>query len=502
MQKRASMVAVTFFNVLEPPEVKRTVMQLDVHFLESVLTREALVTQKMPDELIFSIDSRSIQPGEIFVALKGQQLDGHTFVLEAVRKGAAGFMIKHTHKALIQQIPETQRNNLLIMVVDDPYEALLALARAWRATWDKPVVAVTGSVGKTSTKELVALITQEAGLHYYVSRANQNVLVSVAINMLQVRAEHAGALFELATSKPGDIRAMVELVQPTVAAVTNVGHQHMDEFGSLHEIGFEKRSVFSTFSETNIGVICGDQPLLTSVSYKHPVLRVGLKTINQIQARKICVQGDEISFLLKIYGEKYPVTLTQAHEGRVMNVLIAAGVAHLLGISNEVIVRAVQQPLHVPGRFEHCTIKQGKGTIINDTYNANPESVKAALLAFEKIPVATGARKIAVLGDMRGLGPNAPFWHRQIGRFLRKVQSLHQLILVGSEVAWTKKTAPLNLPIEVVQNWQEAVALLEKLMKDQVLVLVKGSRSLHLENVVNTFVHHEKAAERSRVWHQ
>lgn len=477
-------------------------IQLDLQFLASVLGREALVTDKVPDELIFSIDSRTIQPGEVFVALKGELSDGHDFVLDAVRNGAAGFMIKHTHKDLLAKLSEPQRNNLCIIVVPEPYEALLNLARAWRATWDKPVVAITGSVGKTSTKELVALITQEAGLHYFVSRANQNVRVSVAINMLQVHAEHDGAIFELATDKPGDIRAMAELVKPTVAAVTNVGHQHMDAFGSLQEIGFEKRMVFSSFAETNIGVIHGDQPLLTNVSYNHPILRVGLKTINQIQARKVRVEADEISFTLKIYAEKYPIRLMQAHEGRVMNVLTATGVAHLLGISDAVIVRAVQQPLHVPGRFERCALKRGNGTIINDTYNANPESVKAALLAFEKITVSPGTRKIIVLGDMRGLGQNAPFWHRQIGRFLRKIHSLDKLILVGTEVAWTKKTAPFNLPIELVPTWQEVVTLLEQLTKDPSLILVKGSRSLHLENVVNNFVQHEKAAERSRVWHQ
>ena len=477
-------------------------MQLDLQFLESVLTSDAFVTRKMPDEIIFSIDSRTIQQGEVFVALKGQYCDGHDFVLDAVRNGAGGIVIKHTHKALLQKLSEAERNNLLIIVVADPYEALLNLARAWRALWTKPVVGITGSVGKTSTKELVALITQEAGLHYFVSRANQNTLVSLAINMLQVRDAHDGAIFEIATGKPGDIRAITELVQPTVAAVTGIGHQHMDEFGSLQDIAFEKRMIFSTFGEHNIGVVHGDQPLLTNVSYKHPVMRVGLKTINQIQARKIQSHGDEIQFVLKIYNEKYPVTLTQAHEARVMNTLIATGIAHLLGIENAVVVRAVQQPFHVPGRFEHCTMKQANGTIINDTYNANPESVKAALLAFEKISVAPGTRKVIVLGDMRGLGPNAPFWHRQIGRFLRKVPSLNQLILVGSDIAWTKKTAPINLPVEMVSTWQEAVTLLNELVKNPVLVLVKGSRSLHLENVVNSFVHHEKAAERSRVWHQ
>jgi len=477
-------------------------MHLDLRFLTSVLSHDALVSPVMPEEIIFALDSRTLQHGEIFVALQGQQVDGHAFVRDALKRGAGGLMIKHTYTHLLDEISAAQRAQLLIIVVPDPYEAVLKLASAWRDQWKKPVVAITGSVGKTSTKELVAAITQQAGLHYYVSRGNQNVLISVAINMLQVKAKHDGAIFEIATSRRGDVRAMAELVRPTVAAVTGIGHQHMDEFGSLAEIAFEKRAIFGTFAEDNIGVIHGDQPLLTGVSYKHPVLRVGLKTINQIQGRKIRIEENEIQFVLKIYDEKFPITLTHAHEGRVMNVLIAAGITYLLGIEPAMIARAVQQPLQIPGRFEYCTMQQGRGTLINDTYNANPESVKAALLAFEKIKVDAATIKIAVLGDMRGLGQNASFWHRQIGRFLRKVPSLQRLILVGTEVAWIKKTAPMKVQIDLVPTWQEAVLLLEQLMDRQVLVLVKGSRTLHLENIVNSFVHHAQAAERSRIWHQ
>jgi UDP-N-acetylmuramoyl-tripeptide--D-alanyl-D-alanine ligase len=477
-------------------------MQLDLQFLASVFSPDAFISTTMPEEIAFSIDSRTLQPGEIFVALKGQQVDGHDFVLDALSKGAGGLIIKHTHKSIIQSLTPQQLSRLLVIVVPDPYEALISLARAWRAVWTKPVVGITGSVGKTSTKELVATIVHEAGLHYFVSRGNQNTLISVAVNFLHARPEHDGALIEIATGKRGDIRAITELVQPTVAAITGIGHQHMDEFGSLSEIAFEKRMIFSTFNEQHIGVMSGDQPLLTAVAYKHPVLKVGLKTINQIQARKIKVTGDTINFVLKIYENRYPIELTHAHEGRIINVLTAAGIAYLLGIGDQVIVRAVQLPFQVPGRFEHCIMQKGLGTIINDTYNANPESVKVALLTFEKITVSAQTQKIAVLGDMRGLGSNAPFWHRQIGRFMRKIQSLDRLILVGTDILWTKKTVPMHLAVDVVATWQEAVALLEKLVVKPVLVLVKGSRTLHLENVVNSFVHHEQAAERSRVWHQ
>src|SRR5439155_20118262 len=139
-----------------------------------------------------------------------------------------------------------------------------------------------------------------------------------------------------------------------------------------------------------------------------------------------------------------------------------------------------QQPVIVVGRFEERAVKNGKGTIINDCYNANPESTKAALLAFQHIE--TKGKKIVVLGDMLGLGVNSPFWHRQIGRFLRKVPSLRRLILVGSLVEWVKKTAPVTVAVDIVPTWKEAVDKLASELNSDALVLVKGSLDVGLGN--------------------
>jgi UDP-N-acetylmuramyl pentapeptide synthase len=318
--------------------------------------------------------------------------------------------------------------------------------------------------------------------------------------MLKMRVEHEAAIFEVAAGNRGDIVQIVDILRPTNAVITGIGHQHMAELGSLNDIAQEKRSIFKYFLENSIGAVNGDQLSLSSVGYTHPVIKFGSKTTNQIQVRKINITPDAIHFVLKIYKKKYPVVLKDTHEGTIYNILAATAIAHLLNVSDETIVRAIQKPLQVPGRFEHCIMKNNKGILINDTYNANPESVKAALSAFHAIE--TKAKKILVLGDMQGLGQNTAFWHRQIGRFLRKIQSLKAIILVGSDISWTKRTSPMGLPISVVASWQEAVEALNGYLDTQSLVLVKGSRNLHLENVVNEFVTHEKASERQRLWHQ
>ncbi|HZW61614.1 MAG TPA: cyanophycin synthetase, partial [Candidatus Babeliales bacterium] len=236
------------------------------------------------------------------------------------------------------------------------------------------------------------------------------------------------------------------------------------------------------FTEDSIGVINGDQALLANVGYVHPVLKFGSKTVNQIQARKIHIGSKHTSFILKIYKEKYHIVIKQVHHGVVFNSLAATAVAHLLGVPNNVIVQAIQQPVVIAGRFEQRALKDNKGTLINDCYNANPESMKAALLAFQKIE--SNAPKIAVLGDMLELGLNSPFWHRQLGRFLRKVPSLKHLILVGSMVKWTKKTAPVGLTVDVVPTWKEAIEQLKERLGQEAIVLVKGSRGVGLNNLV------------------
>jgi UDP-N-acetylmuramoyl-tripeptide--D-alanyl-D-alanine ligase len=475
-------------------------MNFDKQFVVRTLPDGVFVSDVLPPHPSFSVDSRTLQKGDIFFALSGSVHNGHDFIHEAVRRGAAGLVIQHDRRDVLANIPASTIQSLLVLVVYDTKQALLACARAWREQYVHPVVAVTGSVGKTTTKERISQILKEYGMPHFVSLANQNTVVGVALNIMKIRAGHKAAIFEVAAENRGDIAATVDILRPTNAVVTCIGHQHMAELGSLQDIAQEKRSIFKYLLEDGIGVVNGDQALLSSVSYAHPVIKFGAKTTNQIQMRKVQVVGDGVRFVLKIYQKKYSVMLERTQESIIYNVLAATAVAHILSVPDEVIVEAIQKPLAVPGRFEYCAIKGNRGILINDTYNANPESVKSALATFQNIE--TSAKKIIVLGDMKGLGRNAPFWHRQIGRFLRKVKSLKALILVGDDVQWTKKTAPVHVPLTMVTSWQGAVEALHNQLDKDSLVLVKGSRSLELERVAHEFVTYEKIEERRQVWHQ
>jgi UDP-N-acetylmuramoyl-tripeptide--D-alanyl-D-alanine ligase len=458
-------------------------MRFDEHFLHGALADAVLIDNHFPQDAQFAVDTRNLQEGDIFVALSGLTTDGHCFLEDALKKGAAGIMLAVDRQTLLKSIDASLLKKKLIIAVPDTLQALIRLAMAWRDQYTYPVIGITGSVGKTSTKETLANICKASGMEYLVSRGNENTKIGISLNMLRMRKKHQVAIFEVGINKRGEMAELARILRPTSAVITSIGHSHMEGLGSLGDIVVEKRTIFKYFNEESIGIINGDIAMLADVGYAHPVIKFGLKTTNQIQARKIVVRDGKVSCVFRLYKERYPVTLPYTHEGLISNALAACAVAHLLGIPTASIIKGVQEPLYIPGRFEQRQLFNKKGIIIHDAYNANPESMKASLLAFEAIK--SKSRKVAVLGDMLELGTNSPFWHRQLGRFLRKVPSLNHIILVGSLVQWTHKTLPVGVTAEIVPDWQTALDSLKKQLDQDLLVLVKGSRGMKLNNLVD-----------------
>ena len=461
-------------------------MRFDEHFLKDVLPEVILASKVFPEEPCVAVDTRMMQEGDIFVALEGSKHDGHDFVMQAIDKGASGIIIAQDKKDIIKKLDPIILQKIGVALVPDTFIALTQLAAAWRSKFDYPVVALTGSVGKTSTKEIICNILTLHGTEYVSSLGNQNTAIGLAMNLFKMRAHHKVAIFELGINKRGEMARLAQMANPTIALITNVGHAHMEGLGSLQDIAIEKKDIFKYFSEKSIGIVNGDQSVLSQVSYVHPVIKFGTKTSNQIQARKIHISNKHISFVLKMYKQKYSIILKQTHEGAIFNSLAAAAVGYLLNVPGETIARGLAIPVIIAGRFETLPLKKNKGIVINDCYNANPESMKSALLAFQQLD--TKDQKIAILGDMLELGVNSPFWHRQLGRFLRKVPSLNHIILVGNMVQWTKKTLPFGLTADIVPTWQEAVKKLEDRLDKESTILVKGSGGMGLSHIIDLIV--------------
>lgn len=459
-------------------------MRFDQHFVQSVLPDVQIPYAQFPSNISFAVDSRAVMSGDVFVALPGEKVDGHQFCAAALDRGAAGLVINASEKHCLQSL-EKRLKDKLVLVVADTQMAFIKLAMAWREQFTFPVIGVTGSVGKTSTKEMLVNIFATNNMAVVSTQGTQNTRMGVAMNIFKMRDHHQVGVFELGISKRGEMAELAKILRPTTALITSIGHAHMEGLGSLADIAQEKRDIFKYFTENSIGIINGDQPILATVAYAHPVIRFGCKTVNQVQARKVHIHQEGASFALKLYRQKFQINLPFIHQGYISNSLAATAAAYLLNVPASVIIQGLQKPLKVSGRFEGRLLVHHKGSLIHDCYNANPESMKAALLAFQRIE--TKAQKIAVLGDMLELGVTAPFWHRQLGRFLRKVPSLQQLILVGNLVQWTKTTVPVGINVVHVPNWQEAAAHLEPLLNSDSVVLVKGSRGIALDKLVDQF---------------
>lgn len=455
---------------------------LDLNFIQRVVPSADIIGQ-VSGQVLFATDSRMIKHGELFVALQGNRVDGHDYISDALKNGAAGVVINKKKQAVLDSLPCDVRQKLLIIMVENPLAFIIELARSWRQTFSIPVIGVTGSIGKTSTKELLTNILIQSGKKVLYTEGNQNTVISCALSVLKMAHWHEVAVFEMGISRRGEMLTLASIVQPTTALITAIGHSHAEGLGSLSDIAMEKRAIFSFFKENSIGIINGDTPLLSSISYKHPVIKFGFKTTNQIQARKVQINGLSLSCIIKIYDKRYKVTIPTHHTGRLLNILAAITAADLLGVSHDIIMRVIQEPLVVKGRFEIKKLKKVSGMLINDCYNASPESMRAALIAFEALP--TQGKKIAVLGDMLELGLTTSYWHRQLGRLVAKVPTLSHVIFVGKHVALACKTAPYSLTTEHVATWQEAVERIEALLEPETTVLVKASRGIQLDRFVD-----------------
>jgi UDP-N-acetylmuramoyl-tripeptide--D-alanyl-D-alanine ligase len=456
-------------------------MQLTQSFISQAIP-SSCVQGTIPQHSNFCVDSRLLQPGDIFVAIKGERQNGHDFIEQVLHAGAGGIIADQMHQQTIMQKFAEPLKNKFVIFVPDPAQALIDLAHAWRAQFSFPVVAVTGTVGKTTTKEMIRNVLLSAGWQGVVSAGNQNTLIGASMNILKMRASDQVAVFELGISAQGAMRKLVELVRPTLSVITYVGHGHMQGLGSVSQVAQEKREVFALFNEKNIGIINGDLPELAKISYHHPVIFFGKKLKNQIQARNIRVHNNSIGFTAKIFEKKYSVFLSTCNQARVYNALGALAVGKVLGIADEVLIEGIQRPVSIPGRFDMVSLGYGC-LMINDAYNANPESMKASLTAFDQYQ--TPLKKKLVLGDMRELGVDSKRWHRRLGGIISKMSGIHAVILIGEQMQYAREQMPPHIVVHHFAQVEAACDVLkDMLLAQNTVFLLKASLSMRFAHLV------------------
>ena len=425
-------------------------------------------------------DTRTLQRGALYVALRGTRFDGHDFVRNALENGASAAMVDSEFQAQVAGIDA----GTPLLVVDDTREALGGLAAAWRNHFDIPLIAVTGSNGKTTVKEMLALILAEAAgdaKAVLATQGNLNNDIGMPLMLLRLRANHRFAVIEMGMNHLCEIEYLSRLARPTVALVNNAQSAHVGELGSIEKIAQAKGEIFSGLRPGGVAVINADDafaPLWRELNTGREVIEFGLAHPAQVTGRyQLLPAGARLD--IKLPGETISVNLQVPGLHNVRNALAASALALGVQITPSAIAQGLSAFQGVPGRLQSKAVLHG-ATLIDDSYNANPGSVCAAIEVLAQVP----GEKILVLGDMGELGAEGARLHTEIGHYAREkgVDALFCLGDLSQHAAQAFGAGAWHF-----ERIQELLADLESRLSPTVTVLVKGSRFMQMERVVKSF---------------
>lgn len=428
-----------------------------------------------------SIDSRTLQPGDVFVALRGERFDGHAFVADALAHGASGVMVQES-----SAVPEGARPDLVVQV-EDTTRALQAIARDVRRRSEVRVTAVTGSAGKTTTKEIAAELLSTR-YRVFRNKGNLNNHIGLPLSLLELRDRPDVAVVEFGMNHPGEIRTLVRIAEPEVRVWTNVGDAHMGFFKSAEEIADAKAEILEAVRPGDVLVANADDPLVMARAsrFEERVVTFGIEAAADVRATGVQQKGlDGTAAMVSTRLGEIAVETPLLGMGNLANVLAATAVAIEFGVPLEAVAERVRKLVPAKSRGELQRLPGGL-TLIDDSYNSSPAALKRAL---EVVAAATGsARKVAVLGEMLELGAHSATLHRECGA-AAAAAGLDLLIAVGgasaAELANAAVVAGMPRPsVSYVATSQEAAVLALERVRPGDLVLVKGSRGIGTDVVV------------------
>jgi UDP-N-acetylmuramoyl-tripeptide--D-alanyl-D-alanine ligase len=425
------------------------------------------------------IDSREAQPGDLFVAIKGEKFDGHDFVGEVLGKSVAAVVIE---REKLGKVPGEGP----FIVVENTREALGKIAAAYRRQYQVRAIAICGSNGKTSTKELVAAVLSEK-IKTIKSEASFNNDIGVPLTLLKLAQETGAAVLEAGTNHPGELLPLLRLIQPGLGVITSIGREHLEHFRDLEGVLAEEGSLARVLPAEGTLFLNGDAPESRQLSEwtAARVIRVGRGDGNEWRITKTRMNASGTTFALETrvpkYSGEYATNLFGEHQ--VLNAAYAVAVGAELGLEREEIARGLSKCKPAKMRLEAKKIDDFM--VLDDAYNANADSMAAALRTLQEFPCA--GRRIAVLGDMAELGHAAAAAHAEIGRRAAEA-GVNFLITVGNlsnTVATAAKLAGLQ-EVFAMRDVPEAAGMLKELVRSGDVVLVKASRSSKLERVVQS----------------
>jgi len=425
----------------------------------------------------YSIDSRTVGKNELFFAVKGERLDGHDYVTAALEKGAIAAVV---HKDQAQRFS----GNLPLLLVDDTLVALQTLATAVRKVWGKPLVGVTGSAGKTTTKEAIAHVLSSK-FRVLKSEGNFNNHFGLPLMLLKLEAEHDVAVIEMGMSHAGEIRALAKIAQPEIGVVTNVAPVHLEFFDSLAGIARAKYELIESLSPSGTAVLNADDEYVSQFGrdFKGRVIRYGAHATADVRAENVQSQGAEgSSFDIVTANGSEQAHLPLVGEHNILNALaaVALGLSRGLSLTETVAALATLKPADKRGQV----LQLGNITVINDCYNSNPKAIHAMI---DALAAMKANRRIVVAGEMLELGPAGQEMHSAAGRHLAEKKIDLLLGVRGLALSMVESAKQSGARAEFVTTPEEAGEWLARETRPGDVVLLKASRGVKLEKALETW---------------
>ncbi|MCD8005204.1 MAG: UDP-N-acetylmuramoyl-tripeptide--D-alanyl-D-alanine ligase [Oscillospiraceae bacterium] len=459
---------------MEPITLREILQAVDGRLLGEDVPLETAVNR-------VDTDSRNIHPGSLFLPLVGERFDGHDYIRQALTDGAAG--------CLTDREPEDRIPGKFYIQVGGTQRALRDLARWYKSRFSIPFIAITGSVGKTTTRDMVAAVLGE---RYRVlkTQGNFNNQVGLPLTLLRLERSHEICVLEMGMNHTGEIDYLSAIVEPDVAVITNVGDAHIENLGSRKNILQAKCEIFHHMKPEGLAVLNGDDELLVTLrqTLKRPILWCGRDSACDFRAAHVESDGERlIHCKVTTPDSAFDLEIPALGHHMIYPALTALAIGRYFGLTEQEMVRGVRH--FAPTKMRMNILRRGEGIVIlDDAYNANPQSVRAAL---QVLADSRGKRKVAVLGDMLELGPLAPALHGGIGEFAAQ-SGVDCLVCVGELSRYIADAAGEGGMKEVYwrPNKKEALAVLEQVVKPDCTVLVKASRGMAFEEIVSFLKEH------------
>ena len=438
-----------------------------------------------------SINSRTIKEGELFVCIKGENFDGHDFFGDAFRKGAAGIILSDTKNLSTGMLGKGE--SPFVIQSQNTLRALQDLASYQRSLFPFRVIAVTGTNGKSTTKEMIASII-ETKYKTLKTQGNLNNHIGLPLTLLKREPEHEVGVLEMGMSAAGEIKRLAEIAKPDIGVITNISAGHLGQLKTIKDVQAAKGELFDSLHKEGTAIVNADDPLVLELAKSLRIKKItyGIKEPADIQASDIQNKGNHgFTFTAKIFDQAIPVKLPQIGYCNIYNALAALATGHSLGITGKEMNLGLKNYQQIPQRNEQ--IHYEGMTLINDTYNANPQSMREALKTLKEIN--TQGKRFFIIGDMLELGPLSEPAHHELGQEIAG-SNVDYLVTVGPLASLAAESAKVNvqqqLQIEKFNTHDEAANYLLQKVKKGDCLLVKGSRGSKMENVVQEFLKPKK----------